>query len=848
MKRTSQLFFSVSLLVLAVLNSNHKAYSQEIMKSTYKENFKKVREFIKTQKHENATTLTYKLIDFLNENKKSYSKDSLNYYLSRNYYNLTNVYMFDQFDLSIKYSDSSINAALRTTSAGLKQRAFSIKYYCLYDVKGYEKTLDFLADECIKYSKEAENDEMLAESYMHKCNSLVELNKSNEATAFCDKAVELFKTITREEYLASVYNNIGNVFVKSNDIEKALQYYNESHKISVKTKNIRDIYISARNIAEKNELIKNFKTSAEYYKIYGDTLQSYYNNMLDSKFTEAEAKFQGEQKDKEIAQQELEIAKQKNTRNNIIIIGLVIAVLIFIILQQRFIKQKRRKLEVENELQKEQEINELRAKFLGNISHEIRTPLTLISGNIQSAMEGVGMNKKTTNYLKSALRNTKKVIDDANEILHILKFDKKKQDVFLENIDINKFCKRVFLSFDSTAKSKQIELKFNTKLRSEYQVQIDVEKTERILNNLIVNAIKFSSSQSEIIFEIYENNGWLEIKITDFGIGISPNEKEKVFERFYQSKTTKSVGGIGIGLALSKEFAELMSGTLTVTSVLNEGSVFTLQLPLRLTKSASEKKEKLAEPIKEVTTKPKILIVEDNIEMNSFLVEMLGKKYDCSVAFDGHEAYAKILNEDFSLITSDVMMPKVDGFELREKVNLLENKKNTPFILVTAKNLEVDKIKGFNLGVHDYIVKPFSKNELLARISNLIKNSETRKEWQQKDQELFEKNDSFETILLEKIQKMIIDNITNEDFKVENLAQEVGYSQRQLSRLLKQYTGLSPVKFILELRLQKAYRLLKDKKYYTLAEVKYDIGISSTAYFNTKFKERFGIKPSEFLA
>lgn len=594
-------------------------------------------------------------------------------------------------------------------------------------------------------------------------------------------------------------------------------------------------------------MIKNFKTSSNYYKVYGDSLQAYYTKTLKKNFAESEAKFQVQQKDKEIALQELEITNQKYTRNIIIIIGLVTAVLILFIFQQRFIRQKRKKLEIENQLEKEQEINELRARFLGNISHEIRTPLTLISGNIQSAMEGKKMDKATTNYLKSALKNTKKVIDDANEILHILKFDKNKQDLFFENIMINKFCKRVFLSFDSSAKGKQIDLKFNTSLSKDYKAEIDVEKTERILNNLITNAIKFSSSKSEIIFDICENNGWIEIKITDFGIGINSDEKEKIFERFYQSKTTKSVGGIGIGLALSKEFVELMNGTLTVSSVLNEGSVFTMKLPLRSVKSIEKKKETSIKTNNKLIKRPKILIVEDNVEMNSFLVEMLSKKYECSVAFDGEEAYNKIVNENFSLITSDVMMPKVDGFELREKVNLLENKKNTPFILITAKHLEVDKIKGFNLGIHDYIVKPFNKNELLARVANLIKISEIRKEWQQKNQDLFEKNDSFENVLLEKIKKIIIENITNEDFKVEDLATEVGYSQRQLSRLLKQYTGLSPVKFILELRLIKAYQLLKDKAYYTLSEVKYDIGISSTSYFNVKFKERFGIKPSEFL-
>mgnify|MGYP000480572571 FL=1 len=261
MRSSLILFFSILLFFIITLNSFSTTFSQEIIKLNYKENFKKVRTFINNEELGKASELTYKLIEFLKENNNQFSKDSINIFLSKNYYNLTNIYMFDKFDLSIKYADSTINAAMRTKNANIKQRAYSIKYYCLYDVKGYEKTLDFLADKCIKYSNEAKNDEMLAESYMHKCNSLVELGKSKEASNYCDKAVELFKTITREEYLASVYNNIGNVFTKSNDIVKALQYYTESHKISIKTNNLRDIYISARNIAEKNELIKKFKTS-----------------------------------------------------------------------------------------------------------------------------------------------------------------------------------------------------------------------------------------------------------------------------------------------------------------------------------------------------------------------------------------------------------------------------------------------------------------------------------------------------------------------------------------------------------------------------------------------------------
>ena len=193
------------------------------------------------------------------------------------------------------------------------------------------------------------------------------------------------------------------------------------------------------------------------------------------------------------------------------------------------------------------------------------------------------------------------------------------------------------------------------------------------------------------------------------------------------------------------------------------------------------------------------------------------------------------------------MMPKIDGFELREKVLELPSKKDTPFILLTAKHLEIDKIKGFQLGINDYIVKPFNKNELLARVSNLIENSNQKKAWKLENKDLIDQAESYDTKLLDKIQQVVMENITNEDFKIEDLAKEVGYSQRQLSRILNEYTGMSPVKFVLEIRLQKAYQLLQKKVYTTLSEVKYDVGISSTSYFNTKFKDRFGVMPSDFL-
>ncbi|MDT7831846.1 ATP-binding protein [Flavobacteriaceae bacterium S356] len=850
--KTKPFYKSALFLLLSFFLMTSSLFAQEISQDNYKEKYKEAVGFIRKENLEKGSNLTYKLIDYLRENRDIYA-DSTDILLSKNYWNLTNLYLWKNQELSLKYADSTITIALRTNSPGIKQRAYSIKYYCLYDVKGYEKTLDFLANECIKYSLLANNNKMLGESYMHKCNSMVMLGKASEATSFCNQAVDVFKNVNDEGYLASVYNNIGNVFTKKKETRRALEFYEKSHEIALRIQPAIEISKSARNIAEKNEELRNFKKAATFYKTYGDSLESHMNKVIDSKFAEAESKYQVEQKDKEIAQQELEIEQQKNTRNLYIIISLIIFIVVFIYLQKRFNKQKRQKLIIENSLEKEQEINVMRAKFLGNISHEIRTPLTLISGNIQMALEEIGENKKLKEHLDNALLNSKKVIDDANEILHILKFDKSKQEVYYRSVSIVKFSKRIFLSFESAAKAKEITLEYKTNVTSEVEVQIDSDKVERILNNLITNAIKFSSSTSSIICSLALTDDQLEISIQDFGIGISIEEKNKVFERFYQSKTSKSVGGIGIGLALSKEFAELMNGDITVSSTLNKGSSFTLKLPYIQTTSKANPQEStvITHPSKQDVDRTikaaKILIVEDNVEMNNFLKDIFKDMYDCSVAFDGKEAYDRILKEDFDLITSDVMMPRVDGFELRELLNQIPEKKDIPFILITAKSLEVDKLKGFQLGINDYIIKPFNKNELLARVRNLIENNKVKKEWHAKHQDLFEKDASFDVKLLEKVQKIVASNIMNEDFKVDVIAKEIGYSQRQLSRLLKQYTGMSPVKFILEIRLQKAYQLLKDKTHKTLAEVKYNIGISSTPYFNSKFKQRFGVKPSEFI-
>lgn len=592
----------------------------------------------------------------------------------------------------------------------------------------------------------------------------------------------------------------------------------------------------------------NYKKALKFYTkktILKDSLATLDNQ---KKLTEFDIKYKSAEKDSKIALQQLKITQQKKQQTYWIIGGLIILIGIIIIFQHLNNKHKRKKLLAESELKKNREISQVRTELLGNISHEIRTPLTLISGNIQMALEEENISKRITSFLNIALTNSKKVIDDANEILDLLKFEKHKIKVHTSTFSLHNFCKRVVLSFDSLAKIKNLQLNFFSSISPDMYIESDKKKIEKIINNLVSNAIKYSNANQKIdVFLSQEKNTFL-LKVQDFGLGIPYKEKSKVFERFYQAENSKNIGGIGIGLALSKEFASLLQGNLTVESSLGKGSTFSLHLPLHTVEApvktlvpAIETSPQTSES--KTAQKPHILIVEDNIEMNNFLVEILQKKYHCTTAFNGEEAIEKLKTTHFDLITSDIMMPKVDGFALREQLN--ELKKDIPFVFISAKNLEEDKLRGFDLGINDYITKPFSTKELVARINNLITNKNNRAFWALKNQDTTEIATSFDIKFIEKAEKIVLKHLSNEEFKVPELATELGYSQRHLSRVIKQFTGMSPVKFILEIRLQKAYHLLQQKVYPTLTEVKYEIGISSTTYFNKKFKERFGILPKE---
>lgn len=702
----------------------------------------------------------------------------------------------------------------------------------------------------------AERNEMkyeMADIYMVKGTQLY--GKPEEQVVWYEKSLKISREIGFTANIQAVLLYLIGIKEELEEYQDALDYLEEfDAEFDYKTfdPENRKFYLdlSARVCAKTGRFEQAFLHAREFGKI-SDSLQDL---EISDRFAEYNKKFALEQKNAKIARQELEIANESRNRNRIIF-GAIIAFLLAVGVYQWYIfRQRRRKESAEMALKKEQEFNEVRTNFLENIAHEIRTPLTMINGYLNIALE----EKNNQKSIEKALESSQKVFSNANEILDLLKFEKGMLELNPSRVRLNGFVKRVFFSFESLAGVKGVELSFQTNVSNDLYGDIDEGRVEKILNNLISNAIKYSSAKQCVSMIAELSDRELTIEVRDQGPGIHFDEHSRIFDRFYQSKKHPNIGGVGVGLSLARDFAQSMGGTLTVKSEEGKGSSFFLTLPIEVIELADELETvEAASTIKEPSEidveflkeeRPRLLVVEDNLEMSEFLQGILGEEYQCKVAFDGIEALQLVQRESFDLIISDVMMPQMGGFELREKILTIDKVQSTPFIFLTAKALMEDKLRGFDLGVDDYITKPFDRVELLSRIRVLLENKSERESRLKDHLEFMEGSEgNAEEVLIQKIRKNIIERISDADFKVAQLAEEVGYSQRQLSRIVQKHIGLTPVQYMLEIRLQKAYRSLMEKEFMTVSELRYSIGIESASYFNRKFKERFGILPSQLL-
>ena len=517
-------------------------------------------------------------------------------------------------------------------------------------------------------------------------------------------------------------------------------------------------------------------------------------------------------------------------------------------------------------------LDQMKSRFFANISHEFRTPLTLILGQIENIMSSdIDVQKK--GKLQVANRNARRLMKLINQLLDLSKLEAGSMEFDAEQHNIVSFLKNLFYSFESLAETKNIKLIFDS-VSEKIIMVFDPDKMEKIFYNLISNALKFTSAGGEIIVSIkIMELSFVKISIKDSGIGIPADRTDKIFDRFYQvdSSQTREYEGTGIGLALTKELIELHKGKIEVNSKEGEGTEFIIILPYNNLKSTSieiyepsisNNFENVDNPDiqddssedtfyqTEIKSKQQeiILIVEDNPDVRAYTIEHLEKDYKVLEAVNGEDGILKASDSIPDLIITDVMMPKMNGYEFSKKIRTEEKTSHIPIIMLTAKGTLNDRIEGLETGIDAYITKPFSVKELTATVKNLInQRKQLRKRFSKatiiKPSEVSAV--SSDQVFLEKTIVIIEKHFEDENFSVDKLASEIGMSLSQLNRKLNALIDQPAGKLIRTFRLQRAAELLI-KNAGNVSEICFRVGFNDQGYFSKTFRKQFGCSPLEY--
>lgn len=524
-------------------------------------------------------------------------------------------------------------------------------------------------------------------------------------------------------------------------------------------------------------------------------------------------------------------------------------------------KKERKNAELKELMQKEQ-LNQMKFQFFTNISHEFRTPLTLIMTPLSHILQNENLVPELKKKLGVVYNNAENLLRQVNRLLDFRKLEMGGEKLNVARCRIVQLATLLTSSFDNITEERKITLPVVAEIPEDTDVYIDVHKMRHVLTNLYSNAIKFTPDGGIITTRISfaEDGGkkMLCIRVSDTGVGISEKDLPSIFDRFYQANNAnENPSGSGIGLHLVREYVRLHDGTISVESKLGEGTTFTILIPTDLTPDTpgnglpSEEKKSEEKPREDEESDKKgfsILIAEDNNEFRQFLEEYLSAEYSVETAADGQEALEKARKTHPDVIVSDLMMPRMDGFELIRNLKEDISTSHIPVILLTAKASDESRIESYKVGADSYISKPFNFDVLQARVKMLLTQAQKRKTAFRQDVEI-EPSAVTITSLDEKMVKKALEtveaNIDNPSFSTVQLGEALGMSRSQLYRKFESVTGMSPAEFIQRMRLKRAAQLLRDTKL-NVSEIADMTDFNSIKYFNKHFKEEYSKTPTEY--
>lgn len=554
--------------------------------------------------------------------------------------------------------------------------------------------------------------------------------------------------------------------------------------------------------------------------------------------------------------------------------GLYVVVIVSLALYSRYrvMAALRKKLAAEQEQQQAKrllELDRLKLKFLTNLSHDFRTPISLISGPVEQLIDGEKTNAKL-DKLHIIRRNAKRLLNLVNQLLDFRKLEEQEPSLQLSKGEFVSFVKEVSESFRDLSERKHINFSFSSTIQH-LVVHFDPDKIERILFNLLSNAFKFTleGGHISVVLENTPDRGdeqheWITLKVTDSGIGIPKETLDRIYDRFFQNDASAAIlnYGTGIGLSITKEFVKLHGGTIHVESEPDNGTTFTIHIPLSIaTETAFAIQPSAPEVEQPVSSKrvgrsahkkilPIILLVEDNEDFRFYLKDSLKDNYMVVEAVNGKEGWQKALAHHPQLIISDISMPEVNGIDMVNKLKSDKRTSHIPVILLTALNDQQQQIKGLATGANDYITKPFDFEVLNAKIKSLLELNNAMKSTYVKQITLTGPDvriHSSDGMLLQEIVLFLEQNIENPQLSVEGLSKQFGMSRSTLYTKLLQIAGQTPVEYIRSFRLERA-AVLMEKSNMTIAEIAYQVGFTTPNYFARSFKQKYGMLPSEYIA
>ncbi len=698
--------------------------------------------------------------------------------------------------------------------------------------------------------------------------------------------------------LVMLNNNIAKIYLLRSDLPNAERFGLEALQLAEQFSSrydVKEVLLTLSRIYEsEDDFVKAYRRYVDYAELNQQLFSE--ENIRKIEQLRNQYEIQQQEAENEFLRRQDELNKQVIERQQTIILltgGGVLLLLIIAAISFRAYRIRKRLSEeisqqkdqieedknlIERQSEKLKELDAAKSRFFANVSHDLRSPLSLIMGNLEMIGEDeeAYLTSKAKKSLEVAFKNSKRLLYLTDEINDITRLEEGKIRLKLEQVRLNSYLKMLSEMFRSSAEYKGVKLEFRSSLEDHEVFAADPRQFEKIFYNLVSNALRHTRKGESIIISCSRNVEATYISIQDTGDGIPAHSLPHIFDRFYQSKENqfKSKEGLGIGLALVRELVQLHDGEISVSSEMGVGTTFTItlrnesitHLPGYQPEEANYVKDR-NEIFRELEIDEKarpnvsidgekhestILLVDDHPEIRYYIRQILEDNYNVIEAAHGIEALDLLEHREVHLIITDLMMPWMDGFELIESINGNERFKKIPLLVVSARISDDTKEKVLYKGVNDFIKKPFQKKELLLRIDNLLEQKTKYGSFPGENvfEELSSKETGISTLeedIIMKLESVVKESISDPRLSVMQLADALAASERQVYRMVKRLTGLTPHEYITEVRLQYVDYLIRNKKVKNATDAARRVGQNNVTTFNRQYQRRYGVKPSELI-